>query len=200
MSEDVAQLLHRTSVPSMTLDPYAVLRGGKRRRVRRRLSTGGFALVLVAGFAVAVTQAGWWPTQQTSVAGQSVEHHVNLTVPGSDGAAQQFQVTVGRADADPDVRSVRLLRPTSAGAQQVIVTSPVPGSGETRLEVSRTGDPAVLIVADSPTTSKVTLTLSDGTQVDSPLTPVPDTRLSVAVVANVHRSKLQGPMTVTVTP
>lgn len=199
MSEDVAQLLHHTSVPAMAVDPYVVLRGGQRRRVRRRLATGGFAVVLLAGFAVAGTQAGWWPTQQASIASQTVEHRVDLTVPGIDGAAQTFQVTVDRADAD--ARSVRLLAPTTGGgSRHAIATIPVPGQGAARLEVSRTGAPAVLLVANGPATSQVTLTLSDGTQVDSTLTPVPGTRVRVAVIANVDRSKLQAPMTVTVAP
>ena len=199
MSEDVAQLLHHTSVPAMAVDPYTVLRGGQRRRVRRRLATGGFAVVLVTGFAAAGTQAAWWPTQQASIASQAVEHRVDLSVPGVDGATQTFQVTVDRAGAD--ARSVRLLAPTGGtGARQVIATIPLPESGAARLEVSRTGAPAVLIVANGPATSQVTLTLSDGTQVDSTLTPVPGTHLRVAVIANVDQSKLQGPMTLTAAP
>ena len=55
MSVDLTEVLERSRVPQMGLDPEAVLHGGRRRRLRRRLTAAGVALAVVAGAGLATT-------------------------------------------------------------------------------------------------------------------------------------------------
>lgn len=55
MSVDLTEVLERTTAPPMGVDPYAALRGGQRRRLRRRITAVGATLAVVAVAGVAVT-------------------------------------------------------------------------------------------------------------------------------------------------
>lgn len=195
MSDDVAQVLHRASVPSMAIDPYTVLHAGKRRRLKRRVVTGAFVAVLVAAGALTGAQTGWWPTQRTSVASTSTDHHVDLTVAGTGGATQTFRASVDQSGIGSP--TVQLLRPSPGGAWQTVLTVPAPAAGDARVQASLSGEPVAFIVANQPTSVKVALTFSDGTQATATLATVPGSVYAVAVVTNVNSSALQGPLTVT---
>ena len=56
MADDITTLFHEAATPTMAVDPYAVLAGGRRRRRRRTLAVGAAAAV-TATVAVAVTAA-----------------------------------------------------------------------------------------------------------------------------------------------
>ena len=196
MSEDVAQVLHRASVPSMAVDPYAVLYAGKRRRLKRRVVTGAFVAALVAGSAAMGAQAGWWPTQRTPVASTSTDHYVDLTVAGAGGATQSFRVSVEQSDAASP--TVRLVRPSAGGGWQTVLTVPAPGPGAALVQASPSGESVALIVTNHPASNKVALTFSDGTQTAPTLVPVPGSVYAVSVVNDVGPGQLHGPLTVTV--
>ena len=55
MSPEIADLLHRAAVPAMTIDPYAVVAGGRRRHRRRMVATvAAWSAVVAAITALAV--------------------------------------------------------------------------------------------------------------------------------------------------
>ncbi len=56
MADEIATLFHEAATPTMAVDPYAVLAGGRRRRRRRTLAVGA-AAATAATVAVAVTAA-----------------------------------------------------------------------------------------------------------------------------------------------
>jgi hypothetical protein len=55
--DDITTLFHESTPPSMSVDPYAVLAGGRRRR-RRRAAVTGSALTALAAVAVVVAVGG----------------------------------------------------------------------------------------------------------------------------------------------
>ncbi len=115
MADDISTLLHEASAPTMGVDPYAVLAGGRRRRRLRRLAAIGSAATALAAAAVVVAIGGLGGSNQAAPI--PADHGHGTPVCATLGGTEPFLDNTGKAIPGPSrfVVEVDPSRPDNLG-------------------------------------------------------------------------------------